>query len=317
MAAKRLIICCDGTWNTAHPADGSPPTNVVKIARALEPRDSHDVEQVVFYDEGVGTGGRLDFWVGGYTGRGLAKRILDAYLFLANNWAAGDSVYLFGFSRGAYAVRCLAGFAGLCGLLRKGDLERLPAAWALFEERGLGVDSEGLREIRARALYPFGIHVVGVWDTVDSLGLPIPGLRELTRPKLRFHDGVLGAHVDNGFQALALGEIRSAFKPMLWTNDPQFGQRIEQVWFRGAHADCGGGYPESGLSDLTLAWMIDRAAECDLEFDREYVSQHVRPDAAQPPHYERAGFHRFLPLYRRKPLETNPRTESIHPSARS
>ena len=174
-----------------------------------------------------------------------------------------------------------------------------------------------MAELRAAATHPFSIRVVGVWDTVDALGLPIPGFRELTRPALHFHDTALGAHVANGFHALARDEIRTAFRPVLWTNDPAPRQRIEQVWFRGAHADCGGGYPEAGLSDLALEWMIEKAQTCDLEFDPRYLERHVRPDPNQPPHHERAGVHRILPLYRRRPLTINPKTESIHPSAQA
>ncbi len=313
VAGKRLIICSDGTWNTPHPADGSPPTNIVKLARALRPRDSQGVDQVVFYDEGIGTAGFLDYWIGGYTGLGIAKNILDAYRFLAHNWAPGDEVYLVGFSRGAFTVRSLAGFLGVSGLLRKAELDALPEAWSLFERPEQ--DPDRFARYRAAAVYPFSIRLVGVWDTVDALGLPLPGLRELTRPALHFHDATLGAHVANGFQALAIDEIRSAFRPLLWTNDPAPGQRIEQVWFRGAHADCGGGYPESGLSDLTLQWMIERVQTCGLEFDGEYLVRHVRPDPAQAPHYERAGFHKILPRRRRRPLTTNPNTEAIHSSA--
>ena len=301
MAPKRIVICSDGTWNVPEPTDASKPTNVAKISRALLPVALDGVQQLVFYDAGIGSKGFLDWLVPGHTGIGLWRKVLNGYRFIAENWSPGDEVYLFGFSRGAYTVRCLAGFLGAAGLL--GELE-LISAWRTFEgERWSGPKS------------PLPIKLVGVWDTVDSLGLPIPMLRELTRPRLRFHDGELGQHVANGFHALAIDEIRSAFVPVLWTNDPVPGQRIEQVWFSGVHADCGGGYAEDGLADLALNWMLRRAEECGLGFDRDYERREIHANPSQALHRERNGLHRILPVHERSVLEANPRTERIHWSA--
>jgi len=301
LASKRIIVCSDGTWNVPDPTDGSKPTNVAKIRKAILPVASDGVEQLVFYDPGIGSNGFFDWLVPGHTGIGLWRKVLNGYSFIAENWAPGDEVYLFGFSRGAYTVRCLAGFLGLAGLLEESEL---PAAWRAFE-----------REQWSAPKRPLPIQLVGVWDTVDSLGLPVPVLRELTRPRLRLHDGELGQHVANGFQAMAIDEIRSAFVPMLWSNDPAPGQRIEQVWFSGVHADCGGGYSEDSLADLALNWMLRRAEECGLEFDGGYEGREIHADPRQALHRERKGLHRILPIYERPILHTNPRTERIHWSA--
>lgn len=301
MAQKRIVICSDGTWNVLNPTDGSKPTNVAKIYNAILPIAPDGVRQLACYDPGIGSRGFFDWLVPGHTGIGLWRKVLSGYRFIAENWTPGDEVYLFGFSRGAYTVRCLAGFLGVAGLL---DESELPAAWKAFE-------GEQWREPK-RAL---PIKLVGVWDTVDSLGLPVPLLRELTRPRLRFHDGCLGPHVANGFQALAIDEIRSAFAPMLWTNNAAPDQRIEQVWFSGVHADCGGGYPEDGLADLALSWMLRRAEECGLCFDADYERREVHAHPKQALHKERKGLHRLLRLNRRTILGTNPRTERVHWSA--
>lgn len=315
MPAKRIVVCADGTWNTPHPLDGSPPTNVVHISRAVAPHGPSGEPQTVFYSQGIGTRGRLDYYLSGYTGRGLSNVVLDCYQFLAKNYAPGDTVYLFGFSRGAFAVRILSRLLDACGLLRTIDLDSLPEFWLRFRAAQASVEDARLDDVRRSSVHPFAIQFLGVWDTVEALGLPLPGLRQMTRPRLPMHDYELAANVANASHALAIDEIRSAFIPSLWINSAAPGQHIEQVWFPGVHADCGGGYRHRGLSDLTLAWMIGRAGQCGLAFDREYVARHVSPIPRQPPHKERSGFHRVLPAGPRPILETSPATEWIHESA--
>ena len=135
---KRLIVCCDGTWNEPdekvdnNPADETEATNVLKVVRGIAPVDRHDIPQVVYYDAGVGTQGFLDRYVGGGFGRGISENIQQAYRFIANNYHEGDELFLFGFSRGAYTVRSLAGFIGSVGLLAKAHLRRVPEAYALY-----------------------------------------------------------------------------------------------------------------------------------------------------------------------------------------
>lgn len=301
MAPKRIIVCSDGTWNVPGPTDGGKATNVAKIHRAILPVGLDGVQQLAFYDTGIGSQDFFDWLVPGHTGIGLRRKVLNGYRFVAENWKPGDEIYFFGFSRGAYTVRCLAGFLGLAGLV---DRSELRAAWTVFE-RGRWREPK----------QPLSIKLVGVWDTVDSLGLPVPLLRPLTRPRLRFRDGELGAHVANGFQALAIDEIRSAFVPLLWTSDSAPGQRIEQVWFPGVHADCGGGYAEDGLADLALNWMIRRAEQCGLHFDGDYERREIHANPRQALHQERKGLHRILPIHERPILEANPRTERVHWSA--
>lgn len=301
MAAKRIIICCDGTWNVLEPSNGSAPTNVAKFYRALSPCGSDGLDQLGFYLPGIGSAGTWDWWVGGHTGIGLAGKVLTAYKFLRENWCDGDDVFLVGFSRGSFIVRSLATFVGLVGLL---DDDDLPSAWDQFERQQLRPSGSSLR-----------IEMIAAWDTVDALGLPIPGLRSLTSPRLRFSDVRLGTHVANAFHAVAIDEIRSAFLPRLWSNDPSLEQRIEQVWFSGVHADCGGGYPESGLADLSLNWMLRRAVECGLGFDAAYESREILPNPKQPLHREQKWLHLLLPRHHRPLLAANPGTERIHWSA--
>ncbi|HWH09146.1 MAG TPA: DUF2235 domain-containing protein, partial [Candidatus Thermoplasmatota archaeon] len=246
---KRLVVCCDGTWNTADAVvDGKPcPTNVVKMARAVLPRDANGVPQVVFYDEGIGTGGLLDRVVGGATGRGLMRNVGDAYRFLVWNFEPGDEVYLFGFSRGAYTARSLAGLVRKCGILRKGQGCRFEEAYDFY--RGdVHPRDPAAAEFRRRNSVETRIRFLGVWDTVGALGVP-GRLRGLTMRRHRFHDVKLSSTVDHAYHAVAIDERRKAFAPALWETDPaNAGQVVEQAWFPGAHSDVGGGYPEAGLS---------------------------------------------------------------------
>ena len=273
---KRLVICCDGTWNEPdqevddNPADETEPTNVLKVVRGLAPVDGEQVPQVVYYDTGVGTQGLADKYVGGGLGSGLSENIQQAYRFIANNYHEGDELFLFGFSRGAYTVRSLAGFIGVAGLLRKENLRLLPEAYALYrlspDKRDGAMVQKRLNKAGEPSRRPVPIRFIGVWDTVGALGAPTPILGRLTRKRVSFHDTQLGHNVENAYHALAVDERRRPFQPDLWTGAPAENQTVQQVWFAGVHSNIGGGYRDCGLSNIALAWLADRAASNGLEF---------------------------------------------------
>ncbi len=126
--SKRIILCFDGTWNT--PDSGQNPTNVVKLMRAIRRNDGKGIPQVTYYHTGVGTHGLTDSWLGGAFGKGLGQNIQDGYRFLANNHCdPDDEIYIFGFSRGAFTARSLAGFISASGLVHKQKMDELPLAW--------------------------------------------------------------------------------------------------------------------------------------------------------------------------------------------
>lgn len=268
--SKRIVVCSDGTWNTPSQKN---PTNVVKVARAILPRDPDGVEQVVFYDAGVGTGGLVDRITGGGLGKGLEQNIEDNYRFLVHNFVPGDTIYLLGFSRGAYTARSTAGLIRNSGILRKEHAGRIGEALDLYRSRSIEPKSSQAEEFRQRYSHVTGIEFIGVWDTVGALGIPDAG--PLTRWLGRrrgahaFHDTALSSTVGNAFHAVSIDERRKAFRPTLWDETKQVeGQRLEQVWFAGVHSDVGGGYGDDRLADVALAWMLDRAEECDLAIDR-------------------------------------------------
>jgi len=304
---KNLVVCCDGTWNTPDDHDGGvpTPTNVVRTYNAIARTAAADNEQLRYYHPGVGTDGTWwDKLVGGGTGHGLDRNIMSAYRWLCDRYSAGDKIYLFGFSRGAYTVRSLAGMIGRCGLLKtsglaEGDL------WQRIErlfQKGYRRRIES-RESPAWSKFAFHeggkpapIAFLGVWDTVGALGIPddmavlnlLDGLEDYT-----FHDTTLGAHIKVARHAVALDEMRASFQPTLWT-DLAAGRDVKQMWFPGAHSDVGGGYRETGLSDGALKWMIDEAAAAGLAFNAAMLEQ-VRPNHLDVAHESCSGVFALLP----------------------
>jgi uncharacterized protein (DUF2235 family) len=271
MPQKRLVVCADGTWN-APVADGAN-TNVTKLAKAVSPYGTHGEPQIVYYHKGVGErGGLWDHLTGGAFGAGIDANIEDIYLFLANNYQPNDELFLFGFSRGAYTVRSLAGLIRNSGLLRRDKLNLYGAAYALYRKRtdDGGPNSPEAQTFRARNAWPdFNLRFIGVWDTVGALGVPITPLRFWNKALYEFHDVTLSSHVDAAYQALAIDEKRKPFRPSIWTQQAaaKGTQAFEQAWFPGVHCNVGGGYADAGLSDGALAWMWSRATLHGLALD--------------------------------------------------
>jgi len=309
--SKKLIVCADGTWNSDNEIDSGHPqaTNVAKLARALLPTAKASdggaaTPQLVYYEPGVGTslGIRLR---GGALGRGIFDNVLDCYRFLVHNFEPGDELYFFGFSRGAYTVRSLAGLVRNSGILKRGHESSEKEAVALYRDYSDDTKPDGETSIRFRAEHSHtpDIRFIGVWDTVGALGIPgLDGRFRLLRGlDWQFHDVTLSSIVKNAFHALAIHEHRAEFLPTLWEQQPGMAdqQRLEQVWFSGAHSDVGGGYPEAGLSDIALDWMIDAARKYGgLEFDLQ--SFEMRPDFRAKGHDSFGTFYKVLDWIDRK-----------------
>ncbi|MFE6805424.1 DUF2235 domain-containing protein [Streptomyces sp. NPDC057681] len=316
--AKRLVVCCDGTWNFA---DQPSKTNVTKLALSVRPESASGMSQRVYYHSGVGTH-RKEHLRGGAFGVGLSRNILDAYRFLIEMYEPDDELFLFGFSRGAFTARSLAGLVRNCGILRRDHADRVGEAWSLYRDRIEKPSGAASTLFRRSYAHETQIRFIGVWDTVGSLGIPVPGPRELEpvvnrlNRRWAFHDTNLSNWVQGAFHALAVDEQRSAFRPTLWHQQPgaaEKGQELKQVWFTGVHCDVGGGYRETGLSDITLLWMVDQARGYGLEFDSEALSGagrqgmkldesvdfRVRPEALGELHVSRTGLYRLdQPLHR-------------------
>ena len=245
---RNLIIGCDGTWNsTTEPAF----TNVVKLLKACAAKN-----QVTHYEEGVGTA-HWEALPGGIYGEGLDRQILGAYEFLVKRfadteWAREENkVFIFGFSRGAYAARRLAGLIEQCGVPGK-DID-VKLAWQLYLRR----DALSIEELKKGGrLFNIPVEMLGVWDTVK------------TTTDDDFNDNDLPKCVVAGYHAMAIDEKRKFFPVLKWNAEV----RVRQTWFSGVHSDVGGGYNECGLSDIALQWMIDRAVEHGLNFKAKSVN---------------------------------------------
>ncbi|MEH2061421.1 MAG: DUF2235 domain-containing protein [Nostoc sp.] len=265
---KRIVICCDGTWQQL---TSLYPSNVVKLAQSVKSTASDGVTQIIFYDEGIGTENQKV--LGGATGLGIDKNIEDCYRFLSLNYVEGDEIYLFGFSRGAYTVRSLAGMIYCSGLLDRPHVTKAHEAYELYRNRGIKPKDNTAVEYRETYGDRVPITLLGCFDTVGALGIPgIPvfsRLSEQLNKRYRFHDTTLNKCIHNALHAMAIDEIREIFDvtPMKKHPDAE-NQRVIQKWFPGVHGCVGGGTQEhSGLSDAALQWMIDSIGVLGLGLD--------------------------------------------------
>ncbi len=271
---RNLVVCCDGTGNIW---GGGGDTNVVLLIQALH----KDANQLVFYDPGVGSATNLPsispwerikvlaarLW-GLAFGQGIYENILQAYAFLVQHYRTGDQIYVFGFSRGAFTARCVAGMVNLFGVIRCGGEAMLPSMVRLYfsapgQANGAGMSRQDLaNELRSNFCVEGAdarVHFIGVWDTVESVG----GLRSKS---ITSAATVKGKAFDHVRQALALDELRAPYKPRVY-DEANFDtgiQSLQQRWYPGAHCDVGGSYPQRGLSNATLRWMLEQAQDKGL-----------------------------------------------------
>ena len=358
---KNIILLSDGTGNSSAKIF---KTNVWRLYQAIDLTDP--LKQVAYYDNGVGTSSfKLFAALGGVFGFGLKRNVIDIYSFCCRNYQPGDKLYGFGFSRGAFTIRIVAGLIARIGLVPyHGDDRDLArdAATAYREYRRKRDFHSGIfvRPVRAvrdfinhtilrkptlEAIHPTPIdrfEFLGVWDTVDAYGGPI---EEITRAidyyylPLSMPDQFMNHKIWRACHALALEEERDAFKPVLWDDryvregktlqlmshnwqpepaDPSVPlapidkERVSQVWFVGVHSDIGGGYPQDGLSYVSLQWMMERAKVYGLTYlpiQVDLFKSLVGPyDRLNDSRHGFAGYYRYKPrnlrdLYRQPPYK--------------
>ncbi len=316
---RQLVVCCDGTSNTL--TGGQRDTNVVRLVDMLQAGGSRsDPDQLVYYDPGVGSPdglpptGLLGFLTGPArqvlglaVGSGIYDNIGEAYLFLCREYGkyetlgaatTEDEIYLFGFSRGAFTVRAVAGMVNMFGLIRPEQEQLLPMLLNVYftprpdqqatTVKGLGMVREVIaggkpqlsrtkiaEQVRMNFTTPIGadarIHFIGVWDTVKSVG--VPGLRKEITNDATIDTGRF-THVRH---LLSLDEHRRQFLPRPFTGNVRENQSLRQLWVRGVHGDVGGGgnrsevladgtrrWTVSALSEVTFRWMIAEAQQVGL-----------------------------------------------------
>lgn len=307
---KRIVIACDGTWSRS---DATHPTNVVELARAISARGSDGAEQVVCHVNGVGTRGSgrfsrtIDVVLGGVFGIGLMDTLLEAYRFLIFNYSPGDEIYLFGFSRGAFTARSLAGMIRNCGILHPDHLHMVPKAVDLYQDTADNRHPRSAHAVEFRRLFsisgdqPPEIAYLGVWDTVGALGIPESfGWASTINAGLKFHDTSLSKFVRKARHAVAIDERRSTFLPTLWDNLDRLGGETagyHQCWFPGDHGNVGGGAANRFLSNDALLWIAAGAEEAGLGFDPAAVAAWNRErDFSVPFERPKGLFSRLLHL---------------------
>lgn len=257
---ERLIVLFDGTWN-----DPDDLTNVYQLSTLIEEYDG-DIRQRFFYEPGVGTstGDKLR---GGLFGYGLSENLLQGYDWLVRHHLAGDEIWVFGFSRGAYTARSLVGLIRKCGLLKTSTPQLLERAEKLYREKSAHPDSTECQQFRQKYSHEVRVHFIGVWDTVGALG--IPGTMISEKALYSWHDTELSKIVSYAYHAMAIDEHREAYNATMWTNEGGVQKPentcVEQRWFIGAHANVGGGYGKDPLAGIALSWIMEKAREAGLK----------------------------------------------------
>lgn len=285
---KNLAIFLDGTWN-----DPTSNTNVWRLKTLVARAAADGAEQMMYYDTGVGVS-KWQTLRGGIGGYGLSQNIRQAYQWLVENHEDGDRIFIFGFSRGAFTARSLAGVIKKCGLLRPGSLLTVKDVFSRYERMK---DDDSVRAINRyrlddpnltdedRWLKQYSrrvpIRYLGIWDTVGTLGIPFGNIPGISRKRFTFHDQYLSKTYERGRQALAMDENRKAYNAGLWTHYVPVGNdgepieerwarheypNFEQRWFIGAHANVGGGYPQDRLAQVPLRWIQEGAEDAGLAF---------------------------------------------------
>ena len=310
--SKRLIVFCDGTWNKA---DAPAVTNVCKLRNAVD-----EPEENVHYEAGVGTQ-TLERIRGGAFGVGLSRNVRNCYRWLIARYEPGDELFFFGFSRGAFTARSLAGLVRNSGILHRAHRGRVDEAYALYRSRK-PEDKPGeqaAKKFRDDYSHPDAeIKFIGVWDTVGALGIPTGLLQPpLLKNRWSFHDTTLSKAVKNAYHAISIDERRRPFAPTLWVKkqredgtveEPPADQNVAQVWFAGVHSDVGGGYTDPSLSEIPLVWMAAKARECGLKLKPAHLKVsaariaddlrrngiELAPDPCGPKHDSMNLFYRLL-----------------------
>ena len=313
---KNIVVFSDGTGQKGG-IDNN--TNVYKLFNMIEDRTNN---QIAYYDAGLGTG--IEGISGLIVGSGFSRNMLDCYRFIFENFQADDSIYLFGFSRGAATVRSLSGFIHLFGILPISRADIIDEAFKIYT-----IKDKEKREKKATEFIDkhhtmwCKIKFVGVFDTVAALGLPNKSLSTLLDKIFphKFHSFELSDSVQFARHALSIDDQRKTFHPTLWNRLPenQPKDRLKQVWFCGVHTDVGGGYKEDDLSNISLTWMINEAtAKGLIIYERAPSYQQLlktKKNADGHMHNEQIGF--VGKLYKSKSRTWNENTNGtlfIHES---
>ncbi|MEO0752411.1 MAG: DUF2235 domain-containing protein [Pseudomonadota bacterium] len=307
------VIILDGTMSTLKPGCES---NAGLTYKLLEEADDRSVS--LYYEAGL----QWQDWRSTrdvIAGRGINRQIRRAYGYLASRYHPGDRIVLLGYSRGAFAVRSLAGVIDRVGLLRASEAteRNVATAYRHYQAEKITPSSEDFA--RATCHADVEIEIVGVWDTVKALGIVMPVLWRLSVQAHAFHDHQLSDSVRHGYHALALNENRVAYNAVMWEVPDTFDGRVEQVWFRGNHADVGGNlrgfHAARPLSNIPLVWMLDKLSEHGVALPEGWRVRFPM-DVTSPSTGNWQGWTKLFITRRRRRVLLDP-SEKVHPSVQS
>jgi uncharacterized protein (DUF2235 family) len=305
------VIIIDGTMSSLEPGWETNAGLAYKLFREVQHSGMS-----IRYEAGV----QWQAWrhtIDVIEGRGINRQIRRVYGFLASRYRPGDRIFLFGYSRGAYAVRSLAGVIDRVGLLRADHATERNVEIAYRHYRR-GTNGAAHRAFVKRFCHEdAAVEMVGVWDTVKALGFRAPVLWRLSEDRHAFHNHALGPAIRRGYHALALHETREAYSPVLWTSPDDWSGHMEQVWFRGTHGDVGGqlsGFDAARpLANIPLVWMLGKAEACGLELPEGWRARFpCDPDA--PSVGSMRGWGKLFVLRKRRVVGNDP-SEALHPTA--
>ena len=307
--ARTHVVIIDGTMSSL---EEGMETNAGQTYRLLCETGTGGT---VFYEAGL----QLTRWQNApdiLMGRGINRQIRRAYGMLASRYRPGDRIFLFGYSRGAYAVRSLAGVIDRIGLLAPAhaNVRNIRQAYRHYEA---DPESDAAKAFKDQFCQDdVEIEMIGVWDTVKALGIRLPLFSRYSAKQHEFHDHTLSKVVKNGFHALALNERRVAFEPVMWTSREGWDGRLEQVWFRGTHSDVGaqimGRSDVRPLSNIPLVWMLGKAEDCGLALPEGWQTRFPR-NATAPSVGAWAGWAKIFWHRRKRKVGRDP-SESLHPT---
>jgi uncharacterized protein (DUF2235 family) len=305
------VIIMDGTMSSLEPGAETNAGLTFKLLR----EGSQGANMTVYYEAGIqwrDWATTLDV----ITGRGINRTIRRAYGVIASRYRPGDRIVLIGYSRGAFAVRSLAGVIGMVGLVRADAATERNVTQAYRHYR-TGGRSQYAAAFRRLHCHPrVEIEAVAVWDTVKALGLRLPLVWRWGQEQHNFHSAELAPHVRHGFHALARDERRKAYTPVLWSCPPGWQGHVEQVWFKGNHADVGGqvrAYPPARpLANIPLVWMLDRLEACEVPLPTGWRDRFAQ-DVNAPSIGNWRGWARLFIARRRRVIGRDP-SERLHDS---
>ncbi|MEX0283007.1 MAG: DUF2235 domain-containing protein [Paracoccaceae bacterium] len=308
--AQTHVIVLDGTMSSLERGRETHAGALYRLCHEMRPRVS------VFYEAGI----QWQSWEKTpdvVMGRGINRQIRRAYGYLASRYRPGDRIFLIGYSRGAYAVRSLAGVIDLVGLLKveHANTRNIRTVYRHYQLTPHSTAAAVFKDRYCHSHTP--IEMVGVWDTVKALGFRLPIVWRFVKERHAFHNHCLGRSIRNGYHALAMNESRRIYEPVMWEDEPGFPGHVEQVWFKGSHGDVGGqlGTFEAArpLSNLSLVWMLEKAEGLGLPLPDNWRAR-IFTDPAAPSTGTWRGWAKIF-FMRRKRRIGRYSSERLHPTA--